>query len=162
MGGVNYFTQTNLNIQEIIKVRSDVAIYGIQRLLNILYGYDIAFPFMYVKENPLHNPTYYLDGAIHTGMDFPCDHVIYGKISSLSRIFDKHSDETAPPESVILGRYLSNRNLPYTSDIGLLKKLGVFFFGDKNLMNFYNYYSHNFKTGYDSLNPHHIAGYTLT
>lgn len=127
--GIEYFKNINENITEIIKIRSDIILYGVERLLNRINGSDISFMFMYNKHNEFHKPIYYLD-YWHYGMDFPSDFIVHGNIDTMYNIFNFQMEYFAdiPPESIILRNYLKYRNFDNNFDFEYLKSIGITFF----------------------------------
>jgi hypothetical protein len=126
LNGIKYFKDRGFS--EVIKVRSDVLFWGIERVLDKLKGKDVSFIAMYNPET-CWAYAYYLD-YYHHGMDFPCDFIIHGNIDTMYNIFDYHTEINLPiaPESRLLKNYLTYRNIEPKFDFNHLVKNGVYFF----------------------------------
>jgi hypothetical protein len=151
--GIKYFLDTNSTITEILKIRSDLFLFGAERLLNRLNGSDISFMYMYNKDIEHHKPKYYLD-YWHHGMDFPADFIIHGNINTMYNVFNFQMEyfSDIPPESIILRNYLLYKGFDNNFDIEYLKSIGVLFFGKWTAID--NFYSLSTKNGLDLFNPH--------
>jgi hypothetical protein len=147
-GGIQHFRINRPKITEIIKVRSDLLVFGIERLLNRVSGSDISFMYVYNKHKEPHRPVYYLD-YWHEGMDFPADFIVHGNIDVMYNIFNFQMEFVAdiPPESIILRNYLKYRNFENNFDIEYLKSIGITFFANWTETDYY--YSLSLKHGWD-------------
>lgn len=133
------FLKKQKNINEIIKIRSDILVWGVERLLDKLQNKDISFMCYY---NFLHTE-YYLDGIYHYTMDFPSDHIIFGNIETMYNIFNFQMEyfSPVPPEAIVLRNYLKYKSLEYNTNYEYLKKRGVdFFMKHANECNLYCYW----------------------
>lgn len=105
--GIDYFKKQGFT--EVIKIRSDVMFQGLELVLPSLLGKEIAFLNL---NNPVYKPNlaYYLD-YYHIGLDFPSDHIVYGKIDNMLNSFNYYipHNNPVPPESVILRNYLNTK-----------------------------------------------------
>lgn len=157
--GVEYFKNTNKDITEVIKIRSDTILFGAERLLNRVNGSDISFMWMYNKHNEFHKPVYYLD-YWHYGMDFPADFIVHGNIDVMYNIFNFQMEYVSdiPPESIILRNYLKYRGFENNFDIAYLKSIGVTFL--KKWTDIDNYYTLSLKNKLDLFEKSTIPGYT--
>jgi len=146
--GIYHFKINSPKITEIIKVRSDLLVFGIERLLNRVSGSDISFMYMYDKHKEPYRPVYYLD-YWHEGMDFPADFIVHGNIDVMYNIFNFQMEfmSEIPPESIILRNYLRYRNFENKFDFEYLKSIGVTFFTKWTHTD--NYYSLSLKNGLD-------------
>lgn len=127
--GIKWFKENNKKVNEIIKIRSDFIVYGVERLLNVLSNKEISFMFMWNSQITKHKPIYYLD-YWHYGCDFPCDFVVFGNIETMYNIFNFQTEWSTdvPPESFLLRNYLLHKNLEINFDINYLKSNGLDFF----------------------------------
>ena len=157
--GIEYFKENNPNITEVMKIRSDVIFFGVERALQRVNGSDISFMFMYNKHTEVHKPVYYLD-YWHYGMDFPADYIVHGSIDAMHNTFNFQMEYMAdiPPEAIVLRNYLKYRGLENNFDFDYLKKVGIVFFGKwaKND----DYYTLSLKNGLDLFKDTHLIGYT--
>jgi hypothetical protein len=141
LAGIEYFKRADSNIKEVIKVRSDLIVYGLERLLNRIDGADISFMYMYDKNSTTYKPSYYLD-YWHYGMDFPADFIVHGNIDVMHNIFNFKMEYLSdiPPESIILRNYLKYRGYDNNFDFEYLNKIGIKFFAKWTYTdNFYSY-----------------------
>lgn len=129
LAGIEYFKRANSNIKEIIKIRSDLIVYGLERILDRVDGSDISFMYMYDKNSTNYKPSYYLD-YWHQGMDFPADFIVHGSMDAMYNIFNFQMEYMSdiPPESIILRNYLKYRGYDNNFDFEYLNKIGVKFF----------------------------------
>lgn len=113
---------------EIIKIRSDIIFYGVEKIQNILQGKDIAFLSL---NKPYNNDVYFLD-YIHPRFDFTTDHIIYGKTEILKSTFNFSYFESnnIPPESLILRNYLYKHGYKLDFSKENLKKSNVYIFAE--------------------------------
>lgn len=125
LSAINYLKKQK-NINEIIKVRSDVLIFGVERLLNKLKGKDISFMAYFNMQHP----EYYLQNQYHHSMDFPIDFVIFGSIDTMYDIFNFQMEylSAIPPEAIILRNYLLAKSFVYNTNYDYIKSIGVDFF----------------------------------
>lgn len=123
--GIKYL-KTRKFVNEVIKIRSDILVWGTQRLLDKLKGKDISF--MTYFNMP--HPEYYLEGVYHNSMDFPTDLIIFGNLDTMYNIFNFQMEylSTIPTEAIILRNYLKHKSVPYNTDYDYIKSLGVDFF----------------------------------
>ena len=124
--GIKYFKDRGFS--EVIKVRSDILFWSIERVLDKIKGKDISFIAMH-NPKTLFSLAYYLD-YYHHGMDFPCDYVIHGNINAMHNMFDYYIDYNlpVPPESILLKNYLTYRNIEPNFNFDHLVKNGIYFF----------------------------------
>jgi hypothetical protein len=124
--GIKYFKDRGFS--EVIKVRSDILFWGIERVLDKIKGKDVSFMAMH-NPNTLPLFAYYLD-HYHHGIDFPCDYVIHGNIDTMHNMFDYYVKDNIPipPESIILKNYLTYRNIEPLFIFDHLVKNGIYFF----------------------------------
>jgi len=153
--GIEYFK--NKNITEVIKIRSDFIVYGVERLLDRVNGSDISFMYMYDKNSSSYKPIYYLD-YWHNGMDFPADYVIHGNIDTMYNVFNFQMEYMSeiPPEAIILRNYLKYRGFEINFDFEYLKSIGINFFVKWAESD--NYYSWSAKTKLDFFKTSLITG----
>lgn len=120
------FLKKEKNITEVIKVRSDILAWGIERLLNKLKGKDISFMCYF----NMSHPEYYLNEKYHYTMDFPKDFVIFGNIETMYNIFNFQMEYLSPipSEAIILRNYLKYKCFEYNTDYDYIKKIGIDFF----------------------------------
>jgi hypothetical protein len=123
--GINYFKKQGFT--EVIKLRSDIIFTNINLVLPNLSGREIAFLNL---NNPVYKPylAYYLD-YYHIGLDFPSDHIVFGKIDNMFNAFNYYVsyNDPVPPESIILRNYLltkGNNSFEYNN----LMNQGVYLF----------------------------------
>ena len=148
LSGIEYFKNTDKNITEVIKIRSDLIVYGLERLLNRITGSDISFMYKYNKHDCSFRPVYYLDYT-HVGMDFPADFIVHGNIDTMYNVFNFQMEYLSeiPPEAFILRNYLMYRRFENNFDFEYLSKIGVTFFAKWADVD--NYYSLSTKTRTD-------------
>jgi hypothetical protein len=127
--GIEHFKDTNPNITEIIKIRSDMLVFGMERLLNRVNGSDMSFAYLYDKNKSTHRPIYYLD-YWHAGMDFPADFVVHGSMDAMYNTFNFQMEyfSDIPPEAIILRNYLRYRGFENNFNLGYLDSIGIKFF----------------------------------
>lgn len=144
--GIEYFKNTNKNITEVIKIRSDLLVYGLERLLSRVNGSDMSFMHLYNKWTATYQPTYYLD-YWHTGTDFPADFIVHGSMDAMYNTFNFEMEYLSdiPPESIILRNYLKYRGFENNFDLNYLKHVGITFFGQWADQD--NFYSLSLKNG---------------
>jgi len=123
--GIKYFQAKGFT--EVIKVRSDVIFYEIDKVLPELHEKEIAFLNL---NNPAYKPylAYYLD-YYHVGLDFPSDHVIFGQINNMYNAFNYYIpwNDPVPPESIILRNYLTTKGNTMFSYPNLINQ-GIYLF----------------------------------
>jgi hypothetical protein len=124
--GIEYYKERGYT--EVLKVRSDIIFFGIERVMHVLKGKDVSFMAM-------HNPqkltflAYYLD-YYHHGMDFPCDYAVFGSIESMYNMFNCNVSYNLPipPESIMLRNYLEYKKINPIFDFNHLINNGIHFF----------------------------------
>lgn len=154
--GIEYFKNKN-NITEVIKIRSDFIVYGIERLLERVNGSDISFMYVYDQHSSSYKPIYYLD-YWHHGMDFPADYIIHGNIETMYNVFNFQMEYMSeiPPEAIILRNYLKYKGFEINFDFEYLKGIGIQFFAKWAEQD--NYYSWSTKEKLDFFKTSLITG----
>lgn len=117
-------------VVDAVKVRGDSVVYGVEHLWEQMQGCDIGFMFSY---NPVTCPevAYYLDGVYHNGLDYPNDHIVFGRVDTLEHVFGGHSEWhiPVPPEALLLKRWLDYRGLEHDFRPDYLRANGVRYWG---------------------------------
>ncbi len=116
------------DVKHVLKMRSDCVMYNLEQIWPI--DTDISFMFSYNPKASIPY-AYCLDGVYHMGLDFPADHAFFGKIDTVSHVmagYEKYWNP-APPESIILKRWLDLRKIEQNFDIQFLKENGVHYWG---------------------------------
>jgi hypothetical protein len=121
--GVNH-----LDIDEILKVRSDTIVTNLDKLLPRLQGRKLAFMATCktgVRKDIAYDLVYY-----HDSHDYPADNVIYGKKDDLIDMFNFQIDEMLqiPPESLITWNYMVNQDMTFHLSYENMINEGISFF----------------------------------
>jgi len=121
--GVKY-----LDVDEILKVRSDTIVTNLDKLLSRLQGRKMAFMATCkkgVRKDIAYDLVYY-----HDSHDYPADNVIYGKKDDLEDMFNFQIDEMLqiPPESLITWNYMTNQDMIFHLSYENMINEGISFF----------------------------------
>ena len=121
--GVNH-----LDVDEILKVRSDTIVTNLDKLLPRLQGRKLAFMAtckVGVRKDIAYDLVYY-----HDSHDYPADNVIYGKKDDLIDMFNFQIDEMLqiPPESLITWNYMVNQDMTFHLSYENMINEGISFF----------------------------------
>ena len=121
--GVNH-----LDVDEILKVRSDTIVTNLDKLLPRLQDRKLAFMAtckVGVRKDIAYDLVYY-----HDSHDYPADNVIYGKKDDLIDMFNFQIDEMLqiPPESLITWNYMVNQDMTFHLSYENMINEGISFF----------------------------------
>ena len=121
--GINH-----LDVDEVLKVRSDTIVTNLDKLLPRLQGRKLAFMATCktgVRKDIAYDLVYY-----HDSHDYPADNVIYGKKDDLIDMFDFQIDEMLqiPPESLITWNYMTNQDMTFHLSYENMINEGISFF----------------------------------
>jgi hypothetical protein len=124
--GIEYLN--NKGVTEIFKIRGDVIITEIDKMLNILQGKKLSFLQM-CKPNARQDLIYDLVYT-HFSHDYPADVIIYGSTDILYNGFNFYIDQNLPipPESLIAYTLLDYMNIEFLLDYNHLISNGITFF----------------------------------
>lgn len=120
----------NLGVTHVVKTRNDCVLYGLERIWPELIGCDISFMHSYNPE-VCSEEAYRLDGVLHSGLDFPLDHIVFGKTDTLLAVYDgiQPFHRPIPAEAIFLNRWLKLRGLEQNFSPEYLKSNGVVYWG---------------------------------
>jgi len=124
----SYAGINHLNVDEILKVRSDTIVTNLDKLLPRLQGRKLAFMAtckVGVRKDIAYDLVYY-----HDSHDYPADNVIYGKKDDLMDMFNFQIDEMLqiPPESLITWNYMVNQDMTFHLSYDNMVNEGISFF----------------------------------
>jgi hypothetical protein len=118
----------HLDVDEILKVRSDTIVTNLDKLLPRLQGRKLAFAATCktgVRKDIAYDLVYY-----HNSHDYPADNVVYGKVEDLLSMFDFQIDEMLqiPPESLITWNYMVTQDMTFHLSYKNMVEQGISFF----------------------------------
>ena len=124
----SYAGVKHLDVDEILKVRSDTIVTNLDKLLPRLQGRKMAFMATCkkgVRKDIAYDLVYY-----HDSHDYPADNVIYGKKDDLEDMFNFQIDEMLqiPPESLITWNYMVNQDMAFHLSYDNMVNEGISFF----------------------------------
>lgn len=124
----SYAGINHLDVDEVLKVRSDTIVTNLDKLLPRLQGRKLAFMATCktgVRKDIAYDLVYY-----HDSHDYPADNVIYGKKDDLIDMFDFQIDEMLqiPPESLITWNYMTNQDMTFHLSYENMINEGISFF----------------------------------
>lgn len=124
----------SLGVTEVLKVRSDLNIDNVPKLLEVLKGDQLSFLAIC---KPDVRPLYYNLIYQHTSFDFPTDLIMYGNVDKLIQCFGFQLEEELhiPPEALITYSYFESNEIPFKLDYQTLKDNGMDFFMNRCLDN---------------------------
>ena len=124
--GIEYLA--NNNITEILKIRGDIIVSDIDKLLYVLKGKQLSFLQMCKPE--IRKDIYYELEYNHTSHDYPADVIIYGHSDNMLNGFNFYVDElhAIPPESLISYSLFNNMGIKFKLDYKYLISKGITFF----------------------------------
>ena len=124
----SYAGVNSLNVDEILKVRSDTIVTNLDKLLPRLEGRRLSF--MATCKTGVRTDLAYELEYYHHSHDYPADNVIYGKIEDLKSMFDFQINELLPipPESLITWNYMKNQDMKFHLSYENMINEGISFF----------------------------------
>ena len=124
----SYAGINSLNVDEILKVRSDTIVTNLNKLLPRLEGRRLSF--MATCKTGVRTDLAYELVYFHHSHDYPADNVIYGKIDDLKGMFNFQIDELLPipPESLIAWNYMVSQDMNFYLSYENMIKEGISFF----------------------------------
>jgi hypothetical protein len=131
--GIEYLK--NKEVTEIFKIRGDVIITEIDKMLDLLKGKQLSFLQMCKPET--RKDIYYELVYSHFSHDYPADVVIYGSTDILYNGFNFYIDQmyAIPPESLVAYSLLDYMGVEFLLEYNHLINNGVTFFMEDCLAN---------------------------
>jgi hypothetical protein len=124
--GIKYLT--NNNVTEILKIRGDIIVSDIDKLLYVLKGKQLSF--LQMCKPGIRKDIYYELEYNHNSHDYPADVIIYGSSDNMLNGFNFYINEfqSIPPESLISYSLFNNMDIKFKLDHKYLTSNGVTFF----------------------------------
>jgi hypothetical protein len=115
-------------VTEILKVRGDVKIKNLKKLMTCLKGKEMAF--LAICKKGVRTDIYYELEYPHYSHDYPPDQVIYGSTLNITNAFNFQIEEMLPipPESLIAYSFLTSKGETFLLDYEYFKEKNVYFY----------------------------------